>query len=144
MKFSKEVDYRLALAKGFLWEAEEDYRLERWRACVDNAQIATENAGKMALALFGVAPKTHDPARQLAVLLESATLPESITALIRKMLPDLLALDSKTHILTDYGDEASYTLPWDIFTQQTADEALKSARKAVGLAGVLRDAMFGS
>jgi len=55
-----------------------------------------------------------------------------------------LALDSKTHILTDYGDERNYMLLWDIFTQQPADEALKPARKAVGLAGALRDAMFGS
>ena len=59
-------------------------------------------------------------------------------------LPELLALDSKTHILTDYGDETNYTLPWDIFTQQTASEALSSARKAVGLAGALQDTMFGS
>jgi len=28
-----------------------------------------ENAGKAALALFGIAPKTHDPARQLAAVL---------------------------------------------------------------------------
>jgi len=66
---SRDVDYRIALAVGFLREAEQDFTLERWRSCVDNAQLAVENAGKAALALFGIAPKTHDPARQLAAVL---------------------------------------------------------------------------
>jgi len=42
-----EVSYRLALAKGFLTEAEQDMTLERWRSCVDNSQLAVENAGKI-------------------------------------------------------------------------------------------------
>ena len=41
-----EVSYRLALAKGFLAEAEQDMTLERWRSCVDNSQLAVENVGK--------------------------------------------------------------------------------------------------
>ena len=69
MSASRDVDYRIALAVGFLREAEQDFTLERWRSCVDNAQLAVENAGKAALALFGIAPKTHDPARQLAAVL---------------------------------------------------------------------------
>jgi hypothetical protein len=47
------------------------------------------------------------------------------------MLPDLLVLGIEAHFLTDYGDEASYTLPWDLFTQQTAEDALQSARQLV-------------
>jgi len=35
------VQYRLRLAEGFLKEAEQDFGLERWRSCVDNAQLAT-------------------------------------------------------------------------------------------------------
>ncbi|HYK91359.1 MAG TPA: HEPN domain-containing protein [Acidobacteriota bacterium] len=65
------TQYRLRLAEGFLREAEQDFQLERWRSCVDNAQLAVENAGKAVLALFGVIPKTHDPARQVAQILRT-------------------------------------------------------------------------
>ena len=102
-----EISYRLALAKGFLTEAEQDMTLERWRSCVDNAQLAVENAGKTVLALFGVPPKTHDPVRQIAALLrdEKKALPQAIQLVLQEMLPDLLALGQREHILTDYGDE---------------------------------------
>jgi len=47
------------------------------------------------------------------------------------MLPDLLALGQREHILTDYGDEQAFTLPWDLFTKQSADDALQTARRCV-------------
>lgn len=142
MSASRDVAYRIALAAGFLNEAEQDYALERWRSCVDNAQLAVENAGKAALALFGIAPKTHDPARQIASILREQAMPAEAGELLRAMLPDLLVLGAETHFLTDYGDEASYTLPWDLFTRQTAEDALRSARRllqsAQALPGIIR------
>lgn len=129
MNTSKEVAYRQALAVGFLREAEQDYLLERWRSCVDNAQLTVENVGKTTLALFGIVPKTHDPARQIAVILQEQKLPKTISTLLHDMLPDLLVLGSEAHFLTDYGDESSYTLPWDLFTKQSAESALKAARQ---------------
>ena len=142
MSTSRDVDYRIALAAGFLAESEQDFTLERWRSCVDNAQMVVENAGKAALALFGIAPKTHDPARQIASILRDQELPDHVSELLRAMLPDLLVLGTETHFMTDYGDEASYTLPWDLFTQQTAEDALQSARYLVqtthALQGVIR------
>lgn len=139
MNTARSVDYRIALAAGFLQEAEQDLTLQRWRSCVDNAQLAVENSGKAALALFGIAPKTHDPARQIAVVLREQPLPANIRELLHTMLPDLLILGTETHFLTDYGDEASYTLPWDIFTQQTADDALEAARRSVQSARTLQN-----
>jgi HEPN domain-containing protein len=65
VELPKSITYHLALASGFLQEAEQDFTLERLRSWVDNAQLAVENAGKVALALFGTVPKTHDPARRL-------------------------------------------------------------------------------
>jgi len=91
--------YRLALAEGFLAEAEQDVGLERWRSCVDNAQLAIENAGKAVLALFGVAPRTHDPAQQVAAVLRTQVLPAEIQEALRRTLPDLLALGSAEHFL---------------------------------------------
>ena len=69
--------------------------LERWRSCVDNAQLTVENAGKAALALFGIVPKTHDPARQIASILREQALPAEVSELLRAMLPDLLILGTE-------------------------------------------------
>lgn len=131
MNATDDIAYRLALAKGFLIEAEQDMLLERWRSCVDNSQLAVENAGKTALSLFGVAPKSHDPARQITAILRKASLPEEIVSALKQMLPDLVALGEREHVLTDYGDEETYTLPWDLFTQQSAETALKTAQRCV-------------
>ncbi len=139
MNLQSEVDYRLALAEGFLREGEEDFRLHRWRSCVDNSQMAVENAGKMVLALFGVVPKTHDPARQIKRLLQERPLEHTVRMRIQSMLPDLALLGTETHFLTDYGDEINYILPWDIFTQEMAEEALTSARHVVVQARMLRN-----
>jgi hypothetical protein len=35
MSDPKDVAYRIALAEGFLAEAEQDFGLTRWRSCVD-------------------------------------------------------------------------------------------------------------
>ena len=139
MSTAKDIEYRIALAAGFLVEAEQDFTLERWRSCVDNAQLVVENSGKAALALFGIAPKTHDPARQIAAVLREQSLSASISQLLHAMLPDLLILGTEAHFLTDYGDEASYTLPWDLFTRQTADDALQAARRSVQRARELQN-----
>lgn len=47
------------------------------------------------------------------------------------MLPDLLALGTRKYILTDYGDEDTFTLPWDLFTHESAKDALETARRCV-------------
>lgn len=135
MKADESIAYRLALAAGFLAEAEQDLNLQRWRSCVDNAQLVVENAGKAVLTLFGVTPKTHDPAQQLAAILRTQpNLPADIQTSLQQLLPDLLALGIREHFLTDYGDETSYTLPWDLFTQDSADEAITAARRSLYLA----------
>jgi HEPN domain-containing protein len=131
---SKEVTYRLALAEGFIREANEDMALKRWRSCVDNAQLAIENSGKAVLAMFGVAAKTHDPAQQLAAIVRSQNLPPDVQEAIQQLLPVLLALGAAEHFLTDYGDERTYTLPWDLFTQESATEALSAAQQSHQLA----------
>ncbi len=141
MNTPEEVTYRLALARGFLVEAEQDMDLGRWRSCVDNAQLTVENAGKTVLALFGITPKTHDPARQVAALLRNQSLPEDVQEQMQHMLPDLLALGTTEHFLTDYGDEVTYTLPWDLFTRESAIDALTSARRSLEYAQALLDAV---
>lgn len=128
MNSNKDVEYRLNLARGFLGEAEQDFELQRWRSCVDNAQLAVENAGKAILMLFGVSPKTHEPAKQLSHLINHGEIPVSIRDEIKDVIPDFLTLGLEEHFMTDYGDESSYLLPWDIFTKESAKSALQAAR----------------
>jgi len=118
-----DVRYRLDLAGGFLKEAEEDFGLKRWRSCVDNAQLAVENSGKALLALFGASSKTHEPAKHLEALINDAKMPPDITGPIKDMLPDLLTLGLEEHFMTDYGDESSYVLPWDLYDEASATRA---------------------
>ena len=54
-------------------EAEEDFKLKRWRSCVDNAQLAVENSGKAILMPFGASSKTREPAKHLAQLTKGQT-----------------------------------------------------------------------
>ena len=123
-----DVNYRLNLARGFLKEAEEDFGLKRWRSCVDNSQISVENFGKAVLMLFGLSPKTHDPARHLALLLQDDKLPKLIKDRFKDLLPNVIMLGVEEHFMTDYGDESSYRLPWEIFDEESAASALKTAR----------------
>lgn len=133
MNSSNDTAYRLALAKGFLAEAEQDLQLERWRSCVDNAQLAVENAGKTVLAFLAISSKTHEPARQVAALLRTQTLPSKVQERLQILLPDLLALGATEYFQTDYGDEATYTLPWDLFTRESAIDALEAAQRSFAL-----------
>ncbi len=133
------VRYCLRLGEGFLREAEQDFGLERWRACVDNAQLATENAGKSVLALFGVVPKTHDPAQQIAQILRTREVPAGMREAMEKMLPELLALGSAEHFLTDYGDEVASKLPWELFDRSSATGALEAARRSLAFARAIHE-----
>ena len=96
---------------------------------MDNAQLAAENAGKAVLLLFGVSPKTHDPAGQIARLLETETPSIHLRPALAEIVPDLLTLGSSQHMMTDYGDEATLTLPWDLFTRESAAQALPVAER---------------
>lgn len=62
MKGHSDAHYRLKVAQGFLDEARQDVSLARWRAAMDNAQLAVENAAKAVLALLGPVGRTHNPA----------------------------------------------------------------------------------
>jgi HEPN domain-containing protein len=75
-----EAEYRLNLAEGFLGEALQDLGLERWRSCVDNSQLAVEDAGKAVLALLGPLGRTRNPAVLLRKALEEGRFPAEVRA----------------------------------------------------------------
>ena len=128
MNSREDVEYRLNLARGFLKEVEEDFDLKRWRSCVDSAQLSVENSGKAILMLFGISPKTHEPARLLRKLVHNTEIPNAIRDKIKEIIPEFLALGIEEHFMTDYGDGSSYKLPWDIFDEESAKLALNAAK----------------
>lgn len=140
MNSKDDFNYTKSLAEGFLKEAEQDLNLERYRSCVDNSQLAVENAAKSVIVLFTPLEKTHTPEEKLKLLLEE-NIDEKIKIEIKKFLPLLEKLGFREHILSDYGDEEKRILPWELFNHQDAQESLEVAKKAVDLAKVIAQLM---
>ena len=86
MNSKKSSHYRLRLAEGYLKEAEQDYKLSRWRACLDNAQRVIENSTKGIIAMIEPVEKTHRPAQQLQRLLSENKYPMIILQMIKNHL----------------------------------------------------------
>ncbi len=142
MNSKAESRYRLELAEGFLNEAEQDFGLSRWRSCVDNSQLAVENSGKTIIACFKPIEKSHNPARQVADLMEREEIAQELVEHIRIIVPLLEKLGFEEHLKTDYGDEDTYKSPWELFKEDDAAEALGIARKCVGIAKAVYEFYF--
>jgi HEPN domain-containing protein len=129
-----EAEYRLSLAEGFLREARQDLDLARWRSCVDNSQLAVENAAKAALALLGPLGRTHNPAVLLRKALQEGRFPEDAQARVERITECARLLGPDVHAQSDYGDEAAWKTPWELFGEADAKQALRLADEAVRLA----------
>jgi hypothetical protein len=86
MDSASDAEYRLRLASGFLAEAEDDLRSSRWRSCVDNAQLAVENAAKSAIARFGPVPRRHDTSTVLNEHLRQGSVPPELRDGVERLL----------------------------------------------------------
>jgi hypothetical protein len=93
MQQSDQMVYRLRLSEGFLNEARQDLALKRWRSCVDNSQLAVENAAKVFLAYLGPVGRTHNPAELLERALRARQFPQAWRAKAQRVTtsPDSLA-----------------------------------------------------
>jgi HEPN domain-containing protein len=129
-----EVTYRMRLADGFLSEARQDLGLERWRSCVDNSQLAVENAAKAVLALLGPVGKTHNPAGLLRKALADNRFPQEIVPHVKELAENAELLGHDIHMDTDYGSEANWRTPWELFGEADAQQAFAIAEIAVELA----------
>jgi HEPN domain-containing protein len=133
MPLPDEVVYRQRLAEGFHAEARQDFSLGRWRACVDNSQLATENAAKAALALLGPVGRTHNPAGLLRAALEKGAYKVKTQQQVELLADCAELLGHDIHVQSDYGDEVGGQTPWELFDEEAAQQALEIAEKAVGL-----------
>lgn len=143
MHYQNEALFRLRLASGFLKEAEQDFNLERWRSCIDNAQLCSENAGKSIIAIFKPIEKTHDPSIQLKKLIEEQVVDPGFFNDLERLIPLYAKLGTEEHFLTDYGDEETLSTPWDIYSKDDAAEALDVARQCIDAARRIYKFYFG-
>jgi hypothetical protein len=65
------------------------------------------------------------------MVLRTGNISDELRRRAEALVVDLLALGPTEHFLTDYGDEAARILPWDMFTQESADKALIAARNGL-------------
>ncbi len=133
MNSQHDAEYRLRLAKGFRQEAEQDFQLQRWRSCVDNAQLAVENAGKAIIAIFEPVEKTHNPAIKLRQLINKNLIDPSLRGDLNAALSAFDELGFEEHFLTDYGDEQTYRDPWSLFSENDAQKALEILQKCLAV-----------
>ena len=132
-----EVNYRKRLAEGFLAEARQDMGLKRWRACVSNSQLAAENSAKALLAMLGPVGKTHQPTVLLRKALDEGRFADAARLAVDAVADAAETLGSDVHIESDYGDDARWLTPWEIFGSEEASLALGKAEQAVeALVGV--------
>lgn len=132
-----EVNYRKRLAEGFLEEARQDMGLKRWRACVSNSQLAAENSAKALLAMLGPVGKTHQPTVLLRKALDEGRFADAVRLAVDAVAGAAETLGSDVHIESDYGDDARWLTPWEIFGSEEASLALEQAEQAVeSLVGV--------
>ena len=141
----KQSAYRLQLCEGFLKEAEQDFKLKRWRSCVDNSQLSVENAGKTIIAIFAPVEKTHDPSLQLKQIIEKADIPyANLRIRLEKVLPLFGELGFEQHFLSDYGKEEEFQTLWELFDEEDAREFLQIARQCYSVASDFFNAFFKS
>jgi len=130
----RDVDFRLRLADGFLGEARDDVTRARWRSCVDNAQLAVENAVKAVLARFVPVPRTHDLVTPLDGLLASGRLTAGERDVLVELRQCATELGHDQHVRSDYGEEAAFRTPWELFDAAEARRAMTIAEHSVTLA----------
>lgn len=134
MNSHHEAQYRLNLARGYVEEARQLADQQLGRASVSSSQLAVENAAKAVLALFKPVVKAHDLSDLLLNLIDEQKLDDEDALRIEQLALCASRLGFKEHILTDYGDELTFTLPWEIYTQERAESALEIATGALAIA----------
>ncbi|MDR7523660.1 MAG: hypothetical protein QN168_14500 [Armatimonadota bacterium] len=101
---------------------------------MDNNQLAVENARKAALAMLGPLGRTHNPAVLLRKALEEGRFPAEVRARVERITECARLLGPDIHAQSDYGAEAAWKTPWELFSEADAKQALALADEAVHLA----------
>ena len=134
MNSREAAAYRLKLAQGYLSRAENDAVDEQWDGCLANAQEAVENAGKSIINHFRPTSHTHDIIEAIQQLASLNTTSETVKQKLMTSLDSFQNMGLETHIRATYGDEETYTPPWELIDESESKVDLEKARRAVALA----------
>lgn len=144
MNSHDDAKYRLDLALGYAKEAEDDLSTERWWACVSNAQVAIENAGKALIACFEPVEKVHELVPQLERLLKREQLPDALRRTLAGLVPIFARHGHGEHIKSTYGDDSTRTPPWQIYKTDDARRAVTDMQTVIRTAQQVMDDYFKS
>ncbi|HDH07089.1 MAG TPA: HEPN domain-containing protein [Thermoproteales archaeon] len=132
MKFNprSETEYRRKLARGFLKDARELFKVGDWRNNVANSQLAAENSAKTIISFYKIPSWSHDPLPELNEVvgqlpLEARRYAEELALMAHQLAPE--------HARTTYGDLSRGLTPWELYSREDAEKSLKKAEKAVKL-----------
>lgn len=85
-------------------------------------------------ALFRPVVKTHEVSTLLLDLLAEEKFTGKEGQGIERLANYAKILELKEHILTDYGDELTYKVPWEIYKEEHTKRAIEIASDAVKIA----------
>ena len=94
----------------------------------------SRNAVKAAIARFVPVPRTPDLVTALDGLLGSGRLPPGQRDVIVELRQCASELGHEQHIRSDYGEEAAFKTPWELFDAADAYRAMAVAERSVTLA----------
>lgn len=132
MKFNptREMEYRAELARRYLTDAEERFHSNDFKGCVQNCQLAAENAAKAVIATRRTPSWGHDPSSEL---LEIAKEMESALSSKATRLAEISSQLAAEHGRTTYGEPERFVTPWMLYDLHAAERAISLATEAAGI-----------
>jgi len=127
---TREIEYRAQLASEYLEDAEERFRSNDFKGCVQYSQLAAENAAKAVIGTRRTPSWGHDPSSEL---LEVAGELESEQQGNATRLAQISSQLAPEHGRTTYGEPERFVTPRMLYDLQAADRAIKFAREAVAI-----------
>ena len=136
MRFNprREVEYRAQLAHEYLEDAENGLRANDFKNCVQNSQLATENAARAVVATRRTPSWGHDPSPEL---LEVGKELDSKQEAKAKRLAELSSQLAPEHGRASYGEPERFVTPRMLYDLEAAEKAIAIAREAIAIMNIM-------
>ncbi len=132
MRFNptREMEYRAQLAREYLQDAEDRFRSNDFKGCVQYSQLAAENAAKAVIATRRTPSWGHDPSSELLEITKELESGQGGKATRLAQISSQLAPE---HGRTTYGEPERFVTPRMLYDLQAADKAIALAREAIAI-----------
>jgi len=124
------VKYRVQLAHEYLEDAENNLRANDFKGCVQNSQLAAENAAKAVVATRRTPSWGHDPSPELLEVAEELGSQQEAKA---KRLAELSSQLAPEYGRATYGEPERFMTPRMLYDRQAAEKAIAVAREAIAV-----------